>query len=148
RLPGAQGIAGRGPDASHDRRVGRHSDDGGRPRAAARRACAGPEEPQPGGADRRFATRGPLVTSLMLSGEELDALQELVNFGMGAAGGPDVRAFLARDPVALSQGLLVDVDFKLEARAFFSRVLVFLPEHSILRLDQAITQLLDGLAAS
>src|SRR5204863_8175761 len=86
RLPGAQGIAGRGPDASHDRRVGRHSDNGSRPRAAARRACAGQEEPQAGGAERRFATRGPLVTSLMLSGEKLDALQELVNIGMGAAG--------------------------------------------------------------
>jgi hypothetical protein len=36
----------------------------------------------------------------------------------------------------------------LEARSFLSRVLVFLPEHSLHRIDQALTQLLDGLAAS
>jgi hypothetical protein len=59
-----------------------------------------------------------------------------------------VRAFMSPASSAFSQGLVVNVDFKLEARAFFSRVLVFLPEDSIMRIDMAITQLLDGLAAS
>jgi chemotaxis protein CheC len=79
-----------------------------------------------------------------------EPLNEAVSFAPPArlGGRSEVRAFLARDPVAFSQGLVVNVDFKLEARAFFSRVLVFLPERSILRIDQAITQLLDGLAAS
>jgi chemotaxis protein CheC len=77
-------------------------------------------------------------------------LNEAVSFAPPArlGGRSDVRAFLSRDSAALTQGLVVNVDFKLEARSFFSRVLVFLPEHSILRIDQAITQLLDGLGAN
>jgi chemotaxis protein CheC len=60
----------------------------------------------------------------------------------------DVQAFLSRDATAPHQGLVVNVDFKLEARSFLSRVLIFLPEHSIVRIDQALTRLLDGLLAS
>jgi chemotaxis protein CheC len=79
-----------------------------------------------------------------------EPLNEAVSFAAPArlGGRADVRAFLSRHPGAYSQGLVVNVDFKLEARSFRSRVLVFLPEHSILRIDQAITRLLDGLAAS
>jgi chemotaxis protein CheC len=79
-----------------------------------------------------------------------EPLKEIVSFAPPSRLGTraDMRAFLARDTVALSQGLVVNVDFKLEARSFLSRVLVFLPEHSIVRIDQAITRLLDELAAS
>jgi chemotaxis protein CheC len=79
-----------------------------------------------------------------------EPLNEAVSFAPPArlGGRTEVRAFMSRESAALNQGLVVNVDFKLEARAFFSRVLVFLPEDSIMRIDLAITQLLDGLAAS
>jgi hypothetical protein len=78
-----------------------------------------------------------------------EPLNEAVSFAPPArlGGRPDLHAFISREPGAFSQGLVVNVDFKLEARAICSRVLVFLPEHSIARIDQAITQLLDELAA-
>jgi len=78
-----------------------------------------------------------------------EPINEAVSFAPPAriGGRPDLHAYISREPTAFSQGLVVNVDFKLEAHAFFSRVLVFLPEHSIARIDQAITQLLDGLAA-
>jgi len=44
--------------------------------------------------------------------------------------------------------LIVNVDFRLERRSFLSRVLVFLPEQSLQRIDEAVTRLLDDLAAS
>jgi chemotaxis protein CheC len=59
-----------------------------------------------------------------------------------------VRSYLSHDAVAWHQGLIVNVDFKLEGRSFLSRVLVFLPEHSLQRIDEAVTRLLDELAAS
>jgi chemotaxis protein CheC len=79
-----------------------------------------------------------------------DPLHEKVSFGAPTQLGSraDVRAYLSQEPVAWHQGLIVNLDFKLEARSFLSRVLVFLPEHSLQRIDQALTQLLDGLAAS
>jgi chemotaxis protein CheC len=79
-----------------------------------------------------------------------EPLNEAVSFAPPAhlGGRAEVRAFMSPASSAFSQGLVVNVDFKLEARAFFSRVLVFLPEDSIMRIDMAITQLLDGLAAS
>jgi chemotaxis protein CheC len=77
-------------------------------------------------------------------------LQESVSFAAPIALGTraNVRAFLSREALAWQQGLIVNVDFKLEARSFLSRVLIFLPETSLQRIDQALTQLLDGLAAS
>jgi chemotaxis protein CheC len=79
-----------------------------------------------------------------------EPLQEIVSFAaptrLGSRG--EVRAFLARDAVAWHQGLVVNVDFKLESRSFLSRVLVFLPERSLCRIDEALTRLLDGLVAS
>jgi chemotaxis protein CheC len=76
-----------------------------------------------------------------------EPLQENVSFAaperLGARS--EVRAYLSHEAVAW--GLIVNVDFKLEGRSFLSRVLVFLPEHSLERIDQALTQLLDGLAA-
>jgi len=79
-----------------------------------------------------------------------EPLNEAVSFAPPTRIGSraEVRKLVSREPAAFSQGLVVNVDFRLEARAFFSRVLVFLPEQSITRIDLAITQLLDGLAAS
>jgi chemotaxis protein CheC len=77
-------------------------------------------------------------------------LHETVSFSPPGCLGTrqDVHAFLSRDAVAWREGLVVNVDFKLEARSFLSRVLVFLPEQSLIRIDQALTRLLDELAAS
>jgi len=78
-----------------------------------------------------------------------EPLQEVVSFAAPARFGSrsEIRTFLSRDAAAWHQGLIVNVDFKLEARSFLSRVLVFLPEHSLQRIDAALTRLLDGLAA-
>lgn len=78
-----------------------------------------------------------------------ESLNEVVSFAPPTRLGTraDVRAFLSREAVAWHQGLIVNVDFKLEASSFLSRVLVFLPESSMLRIDQALSRLLDGLAA-
>jgi len=59
-----------------------------------------------------------------------------------------IRAYLSHEAVAWHQGLIVNVDFRLERRSFLSRVLVFLPEQSLQRIDEAVTRLLDDLAAS
>jgi chemotaxis protein CheC len=79
-----------------------------------------------------------------------EPLNETVSFGppsrLGARG--EVRAYLSQEAVAWHQGLIVNVDFRLESRSFRSRVLIFLPEPSIHRIDDAVTKLLDGLAAS
>ena len=79
-----------------------------------------------------------------------EPLNETVSFGpptrLGDRG--EVRAYLSREAVAWHEGLIVNVDFRLEARSFRSRVLIFLPEPSIHRIDDAVTKLLDGLAAS
>ena len=77
-----------------------------------------------------------------------EPLNEVISFAppVRLGGRSDIRGFLSGDQASLSHGLVVNVDFKLEARAFLSRVLVFLPEHSILNIDQALTRLLDGLA--
>jgi chemotaxis protein CheC len=79
-----------------------------------------------------------------------EPLREVVSFAPPTrlGGRDDVRTFLSRDGVAWHQGLVVNVDFKLEGRSFLSRVLVFLPEHSLRRIDESLTRLLDGLAAS
>jgi chemotaxis protein CheC len=79
-----------------------------------------------------------------------DPLHETVSFGAPArlGGRAEVRAYLSQEAVAWHQGLIVNVDFKLEARSFLSRVLIFWPEQSLHRIDQAVTKLLDGLAAS
>jgi chemotaxis protein CheC len=78
-----------------------------------------------------------------------EPLQEKLSFAAPSRLGAraEVRAYLSQEAVAWHQGLIVNVDFKLEGRSFLSRVLVFLPEHSLQRIDQALTQLLDGLAA-
>jgi chemotaxis protein CheC len=79
-----------------------------------------------------------------------EPLGEIVSFAAPArlAHGADLRAFLSQEAIAWRQGLLVNVDFKLEGRSFLSRVLIFLPEHSFCRIAESLTRLLDGLAAS
>jgi chemotaxis protein CheC len=79
-----------------------------------------------------------------------EPLQEIVSFAPPTRLGTrdEVRSFLSREAVAWQQGLVVNVDFKLESRSFLSRVLVFLPERSLCRIDEALTRLLDGLVAS
>jgi chemotaxis protein CheC len=78
-----------------------------------------------------------------------EPLGEIVSFAAPArlAGRADLRAFLSQEAVAWRQGLVVNVDFKLEGRSFLSRVLIFLPEHSFCRIGESLTRLLDGLAA-
>ena len=78
-----------------------------------------------------------------------EPLREIVSFAPPARLGTrdEVRAFLSRDAVAWHQGLVVNVDFKLEARSFLSRVLVFLPERSLCLIDECLTRLLDELAS-
>ena len=79
-----------------------------------------------------------------------EPLGEVVSFAPPTRLGSrdDLRSFLTRDAAAWHQGLVVNVDFKLEGRAFKSRVLAFLPEHSLRRIDGSLTRLLDDLAAS
>jgi chemotaxis protein CheC len=79
-----------------------------------------------------------------------EPLREIVSFAPPTRLGSrdEVRAHLSRDAVAWPQGLVVNVDFRLESRSFLSRVLVFLPERSINRIDESLTRLLDGLVAS
>jgi chemotaxis protein CheC len=106
--------------------------------------ASGPAERQEAVLDLANVVIGACVNGIA------EPFHEVVSFAAPSRLGSrsDVRAFLSRDTVALAQGLVVNVDFKLEADSFRSRVLVFLPEHSILKIDQAITRLLDGLAAS
>jgi chemotaxis protein CheC len=79
-----------------------------------------------------------------------EPFQESVSFAPPSrlGGRAAIRTFLSHDAVAWHQGLIVNVDFKVEGRSFLSRVLVFLPEHSLQLVDQAVTRLLDELAAS
>jgi len=78
-----------------------------------------------------------------------EPLNEAISFAPTTrlGGRAEMHSLLSRGPDVLGQGLVVNVDFKLEGRAFLSRVLVFLPEHSIARIDQALTRLLDGVSA-
>jgi chemotaxis protein CheC len=76
-----------------------------------------------------------------------EPMNEIVSFAppspLGTPG--DAKSAVSREISSWRQVLLIDVDFRLEDRRFESRVLVFLSESSVLRIDQALTQLLDGL---
>ena len=84
--------AGRRPDPPHHRGVSRRPDVGGGPSAEARRARVPREEHQAGRAERCSPASGPPVTVALLSVDKRDALQELVNIGMGAAGAALAKA--------------------------------------------------------
>jgi chemotaxis protein CheC len=77
-----------------------------------------------------------------------EPMEEIVSFAppspLGARG--DAKAAVSREIASWRQVLLIDVDFRLEDRRFESRVLVFLSEASVVRIDQALSRLLDGLS--
>jgi chemotaxis protein CheC len=79
-----------------------------------------------------------------------DPLREVVSFAPPALlqGRPSVCEAALGDPKSWQRGLVINVDFKLEAKSFRSRVLVFLSEQSLALIDRAITRFLDELAAS
>jgi chemotaxis protein CheC len=82
-----------------------------------------------------------------------EPLQEVVSFSPPSrlGGRPQACAFVleegARGMGEWQQALVVNVEFKLEERSFRSRVLVFLSETSLVRIDHAIERFLDALAS-
>ena len=78
-----------------------------------------------------------------------EPLREIVSFAAPAVlvGRPKVCGFALQDSGSGQRGLVINVDFKLEARSFRSRVLVFLAEQSLTLIDGAISRFLDDLAA-
>jgi chemotaxis protein CheC len=79
-----------------------------------------------------------------------EPLEEVVSFAPPSrlGGRPDACAFVLEDQSQGREALVINVDFKLEERRFRSRVLVFLSEPSLVRIDHAVHRFLDGLAAS
>jgi chemotaxis protein CheC len=79
-----------------------------------------------------------------------EPLEEVVSFAPPSriGGRPDACAFVLEDQSEGRDALVINVDFKLEERRFRSRVLVFLSEPSLVRIDHAVHRFLDGLAAS
>ena len=80
----------------------------------------------------------------------VEPLAEVVSFAPPSrlGGRPDAHAFVLEDVGHWQQALVVNVEFKLEQRQFRCRVLVFLSETSLVRIDHAIVRFLDALAAS
>jgi chemotaxis protein CheC len=78
-----------------------------------------------------------------------EPLEEVVSFAPPArlGGRPDAHAFVLEDPGQGREALVINVDFKLEERRFRSRVLVFLSQSSLARIDRAIHRFLDALAS-
>jgi chemotaxis protein CheC len=78
-----------------------------------------------------------------------EPLDEVVSFSPPSrlGGRPDACAFVLEDQNQGRQALVINVDFKLEERRFRSRVLVFLSEPSLVRIDNAILRFLDALAS-
>jgi chemotaxis protein CheC len=78
-----------------------------------------------------------------------EPLDEVVSFAPPSriGGRPDARAFVLEDPGQSREALVINVDFKLEERRFKSRVLVFLSEPSLVRIDHAIHRFLNALAS-
>jgi chemotaxis protein CheC len=79
-----------------------------------------------------------------------EPLHEIVSFSPPAVlvGRPKVCEFAMQDSGSWQRGLVINVDFKLEARSFHSRVLVFLAEQALELIDRAITRFLDELATA
>jgi len=78
-----------------------------------------------------------------------DALEESVSFSPPCSLGSraETEGSVGRRITSWRRVMLVDVDFRLEDRQFESRVLVFLCEESVDRIDHALTRLLDSLVA-
>jgi chemotaxis protein CheC len=79
-----------------------------------------------------------------------EPLNEVVSFGAPSVlkGRSNVCGFALHDSGSWQRGLIINVDFKLEAKSFRSRVLVFLSEQSLTLVGQALTRFLDALAAN
>jgi chemotaxis protein CheC len=79
-----------------------------------------------------------------------EPLHEIVSFAAPAMliGRPKVCEFAMQDSGTWQRGLVINVDFTLEARSFHSRVLVFLAEQSLELIDREISRFLDELGAS
>jgi len=79
-----------------------------------------------------------------------EPLRETVSFAAPAIlqCRPKVCEFALQDSGTWQRGLVINVDFKLEARSFHSRVLVFLAEQSLELIDREISRFLDELGAS
>jgi chemotaxis protein CheC len=79
-----------------------------------------------------------------------EPLHEVVSFVAPAilVGRPKVCEFAMQDSGTWQRGLVINVDFKLEARSFHSRVLVFLAEQSLELIDREISRFLDELGVS
>ena len=78
-----------------------------------------------------------------------EPLEEVVSFAPPSrlGGRPDACAFVLESPAAGREALVINVDFKLEERRFRGRVLVFLSEPSLVRIDDAIHRFLNALAS-
>jgi chemotaxis protein CheC len=79
-----------------------------------------------------------------------EPLHEIVSFAAPAMliGRPKACEFALRESGNWQRGLVINVDFRLEARSFHSRVLVFLAEQSLELIDRDISRFLDELGAS
>jgi chemotaxis protein CheC len=79
-----------------------------------------------------------------------EPLDEVVSFGAPSVlkGRSNVCGFALQDSGSWQRGLLVNVDFRLEAKSFRSRVFVFLSEQSLTHVGHALTRFLDALAAN
>jgi chemotaxis protein CheY-P-specific phosphatase CheC len=77
-----------------------------------------------------------------------EPLGEVLSVSPPALVGPraNVEKLLADDVTAWNQILLVDVDLHLEDRRLESRVLMFLSEPTLVRVDRAVTRFLETLA--
>jgi chemotaxis protein CheC len=76
-------------------------------------------------------------------------LHEIVSFAAPAMliGRPKACEFALQESGSWQRGLVINVDFRLEARSFHSRVLVFLAEQSLELIDRDISRFLDELGA-
>jgi chemotaxis protein CheC len=78
-----------------------------------------------------------------------EALQETVTFSPPSSLGSraETEGTVERQLTSSKRAMLVDVDFRLGDRRFDSRVLVFLSEDSVERIDHDLTRLLESLVA-
>lgn len=78
-----------------------------------------------------------------------EPLGEVLSFSPPALIGhrADTRRVVSQEVTSWNQVLLVDVDFHLEDRRLESRVLMFLSEPTLVRMETAVTRFLESLAA-
>jgi chemotaxis protein CheC len=78
-----------------------------------------------------------------------EPLGEVLSFSPPALVGhrANIHKMVSQDVADWSQVLLVDVDLHLEDRRLESRVLMFLSEPTLVRVDRAVTRFLETLAS-